>query len=58
MTASAAVSEAMRDEDRPESHALRSPARHRVRDASVVVVIAVTQLAWMALLAYGVWLIA
>ena len=57
MTASAAVSEAMRDEDRLESPALRRPRRHRLRDATVVLVIAVTQLAWMALLAYGLWLV-
>ncbi len=57
MTASAAISEAPREEGTVDLEALRRPTRHRARDAAVVSAIAITQLAWMALLAYGIWLL-
>lgn len=51
-TAAAAAGEAI-EEPRHEAPTAAQPARHPLRDAAVVSVIAITQLAWMALLAYA-----
>ncbi len=57
MTASAAVTDTTREDGPAGAQAMRRRTSHQVRDAAVVTAIAVTQLVWMALLGYGIWLV-